>query len=169
MKHLVELQAVSEQEDLPTIYCDMDQVLCDFLRGADKAVGGSFVTMNSAERWKKLNQTKNFWADLEWMPGGKQLYRFISRYDPHILSAYAGKDKNSRVGKMKWLTKNTKVPRGKIHLVVRSQKKDFAKGGNLLIDDYEKNIKEWESAGGQGILHTNTNKTIQELKKLGFK
>ena len=70
---------------------------------------------------------------------------------------------------MKWLTKNTKVPRGKIHLVVRSQKKDFAKGGNLLIDDYEKNIKEWESAGGQGILHTNTNKTIQELKKLGFK
>ncbi len=95
MKHLVELQAVSEQEDLPTIYCDMDQVLCNFLKGADDAVGGNFVTMNSAERWKKLNQTKNFWANLEWMPGGKQLYRFISRYDPHILSGYAGKDKNN--------------------------------------------------------------------------
>ena len=169
MKHLVDLQGISEQEDLPTIYLDMDQVLCNFLKGADDAVGGSFATMDSAKRWKILNQTKNFWANLEWMPGGKQLYRFCSRYDPHILSAYAGKDKNSRVGKMKWLTKNTKVPRGKIHLVVRSKKKDFAKGNNLLIDDYEKNIKEWESAGGQGILHTNTNKTIQELKKLGFK
>ena len=169
MKHLVELQGISEQEDLRTIYLDMDQVLCNFLKGADDAVGGTFATMDSAKRWKILNQTKNFWANLEWMPGGKQLYRFCSRYDPHILSAYAGKDKNSRVGKMKWLTKNTKVPRGKIHLVVRSQKKDFAKGNNLLIDDYEKNIKEWKSAGGQGILHTNTNKTIQELKKLGFK
>jgi len=48
MKHLVELQVVSEQEDLPTIYCDMDQVLCNFLKGADDAVGGNFVTMNSA-------------------------------------------------------------------------------------------------------------------------
>ena len=169
MKHLVEMMAINEVDDLPTIYCDMDQVLCDFLKGADKAVGGSFVTMNSTERWKKLNQTKNFWANLDWMPGGKQLYRFISRYNPHILSAYAGKDKNSRVGKMKWLSKNTKVSRGNIHLVVRSDKKSFAKGNNLLIDDYEKNIKEWENAGGQAILHTNTNKTISELKKLGFK
>jgi|TARA_B100000424_G_scaffold57337_1_gene41366 5'(3')-deoxyribonucleotidase len=168
MKHLVELQGISEQE-LPTIYLDMDQVLCNFLKGADKAVGGSFVKHPSPERWQILNQTKNFWANLEWMPGGKQLYRFASRYDPHILSAYAGKDKNSRVGKMKWLTKNTKVPRGKIHLVVRSQKKSFAKGNNVLVDDYIKNIEEWKSNGGIGILHENTNKTIQELKKLGFK
>ena len=168
MKHLVELQGISEQE-LPTIYLDMDQVLCNFLIGADKAVGGSFVKHPSPERWQILNQTKNFWANLEWMPGGKQLYRFASRYDPHVLSAYAGKDKNSRVGKMKWLTKNTKVPRGKIHLVVRSQKKSFAKGNNVLVDDYIKNIEEWKSNGGIGILHENTNKTIQELKKLGFK
>ena len=76
MKHLVELQGISEQEDLPTIYLDMDQVLCNFLKGADDAVGGSFATMDSAKRWKILNQTKNFWANLEWMPGGKQLYRF---------------------------------------------------------------------------------------------
>ena len=168
MKHLVELQGISEQE-LPTIYLDMDQVLCNFLKGADKAVGGSFVKHPSPARWQILNQTKNFWANLEWMPGGKQLYRFTSRYDPHILSAYAGKDKNSRVGKMKWVTKNTKVPRGKIHLVVRSQKKSFAKGNNVLVDDYIKNIEEWKSNGGIGILHENTNKTIQELKKLGFK
>ena len=163
------MQGISEQEDLPTIYLDMDRVLCNFLKGADDAVGGSFATMDSAKRWKILNQTKNFWANLEWMPGGKQLYRFCSRYDPHILSAYAGKDKNSRVGKMKWLTKNTKVPRGKIHLVVRSQKKDFAKGNNLLIDDYEKNIKEWENKGGVGIHHTDVSKTLKELTNLGFK
>ena len=168
MKHIQELLEVNK-EDLPEIYCDMDQVLCNFLKGADKVVGEPFVNADKEKRWNTISNTKDFWANLEWMPGAERLYRRIEKYDPHILSAYAGKDKNSRVGKMKWLTKNTKVPRGKIHLVVRSQKKDFAKGNNLLIDDYEKNIKEWESAGGQGILHTNTNKTIQELKKLGFK
>ena len=168
MKHIQELLETNN-EDLPEIYCDMDQVLCDFIKGAEKVIGEPFVNADKEERWNKISNTKDFWANLEWMPGAERLYRRIEKYDPHILSAYEGKDKNSRVGKMKWLTKNTKVPRGKIHLVVRSQKKDFAKGNNLLIDDYEKNVKEWESAGGQGILHTNTNKTIQELKKLGFK
>lgn len=40
---------------------------------------------------------------------------------------------------------------------------------NLLIDDYIKNIKEFESKGGIGIHHTDTGKTLRELKNLGFK
>ena len=107
------------------------------------------------------------------MAGGKRLYSFISKYDPHILSAYSTQDANSRRGKLKWLAKNTKIPRGKTHLVLRSQKKDFAvnRDGspNLLIDDYIKNIKEFESIGGIGVHHTDTGKTLRELKKLGFK
>ena len=37
------------------------------------------------------------------------------------------------------------------------------------VDDYVKNIREWESAGGIGIHHTNVGKSIGELKRLGFK
>ena len=37
------------------------------------------------------------------------------------------------------------------------------------LDDYEKNIKEWEQAGGIGVIYTNAPNTIRELKKLGFK
>ena len=74
---------------------------------------------------------------------------------------------------MKWLGKNTRVPRSKIHLVRREDKKAFAKNKdgkpNVLIDDYIKNIREWESAGGIGIVHTSISKTLAELKKLGFK
>ena len=51
--------------------------------------------------------------------------------------------------------------------------KKFAKddngNANLLIDDYEKNVQEWERAGGIGILHKNGPNTIRELKRLGFK
>ena len=44
-------------------------------------------------------------------------------------------------------------------------------GADLLhvIDDYIKNINEWESKGGIGVHHTSVSKTINELKRLGFK
>ena len=171
MRELLDLTEVSS-EDLPEIYCDLDEVLVDFMRGADAAVGGSFVKYDHKERWNKINQTKGFWANLGWKPGGKRLHDFIMRYNPHVLSAYAGRDPTSRLGKMKWLKKNTKFKRANIHLVKRAQKKDYAKTDgqpNILIDDYDKNIREWEAKGGIGIHHTDVGKTISELKRLGFK
>ena len=39
---------------------------------------------------------------------------------------------------------------------------------NILIDDYIRNVKSFRSAGGIGIYHTDTNRTILELKRLGF-
>ena len=171
MKELVQLTEVSK-EDLPEIYCDLDEVLVDFMRGADAAVGGSFVKMDRDERWNRVNQTKGFWENLGWKPNAKRLHDFIIKYNPHVLSAYTGRDPTSKVGKMKWLKKNTGFKRANIHLVLRSQKKSYATTDdkpNILIDDYDKNIREWETAGGIGILHINVGKTISELKRLGFK
>ena len=54
------LEAKVATEDLPSIYCDMDEVLCNFMKGADAAVGGSFINTDKDERWNKINQTKNF-------------------------------------------------------------------------------------------------------------
>ena len=168
---LAQLLEVSK-EDLPSIYCDLDMVLVNFIKGADAAVGGSFADTPKDERWNKVNQVKGFWANLEWMPGAKRLYQFIARYDAHILSAYTDRDPTSRAGKMKWLAKNTDFKRSNINLVLRSQKQKFATTDgkpNVLIDDYKKNIREWEAKGGIGILHTNVIKTISDLKRLGFK
>ena len=167
----MELTKVSSEE-LPDIYCDLDQVLVAFLKGAEKVIGGDFASMDKEKRWKLIQQTKGFWAELDWMPGAKRLHDFTIRYDPYVLSAYSNRDPNSKVGKMKWLKKNTKFKRANIHLVMRSQKQVYdMKAGepNVLIDDYIKNIREWEAKGGIGIHHTNVGKTISELKKLGFK
>ena len=173
MKDLLEMmEAARDAGDLPEIYCDMDQVLCDFMKSADAVVGGSFVTADRENRWKKIAQTKDFWANLDWMPGAKRLYSFISKYDPHILSAASDRDNNSRSGKLKWLSKNTKFKRSNINLVKRENKQKYATTNgkpNVLIDDYLKNITEWESKGGIGVYHTETGKTITELKRLGFK
>ena len=58
-------------------------------------------------------------------------------------------------------------------MVRRDQKQAFAKDRdgepNVLIDDYIKNIKEWEEKGGIGIHHLSVSTTLNELKKLGYK
>ena len=171
MKNIIELMEVSK-DDLPEIYCDMDQVLCDFMKGADKVLGSSFVQADRKTRWDKIAQTKDFWVNLDWMPGAKRLYSFISKYDPHILSAASQRDDTSRRGKLKWLDKNTKFKRSNINIVKREDKKKFATTDgkpNVLIDDYQKNITEWESMGGIGVHHTEIGKTIAELKRVGYK
>ena len=172
MRDIEELYEVN-REDLPELYCDMDMVLVDFLKGAEQVMGEPFATADRNTRWDKICSTKGFWENLNWMPGAKKLYQRVAKYDTHILSAYSGKDPSCKGGKMKWLGKNTRVPRSKIHLVRREEKKAFAKTKDgkpsVLIDDYIKNIREWESAGGIGIVHTSISKTLAELKKLGFK
>ena len=171
MRNLRELLEASK-DDLPSIYCDMDMVLCDFLKGAEKVIGMPFPLANKQGRWEKISDTKDFWANLEWMPGAKKIVQSIMRYDAHILSAFSTKDPNSKSGKMKWLSKNADFKRGNIHLVQRAQKQAYAMTDgepNVLIDDYIKNVKEWEAKGGIGIHHTAVPKTLNELKRLGFK
>ena len=126
MRNIEELYEASK-EDLPELYCDLDQVLVDFLKGAEKVVGQPFAKSDNKTRWSKISGTKDFWANLEWMPGAKKLYQRVAKYDTHILSAYSGKDPNSVKGKMTWLGKNTSVPRSKIHLVKREAKKALQK------------------------------------------
>jgi hypothetical protein len=64
--------------------------------------------------------------------------------------------------------RNTGIPMSRINLVMRSQKQTYASPASILIDDYEKNTKEFTARGGTGITFKSANQTIAELKKLGF-
>ena len=175
MKQFDELYnlVAEKNEELPTIYCDMDMVLCNFLKGAEEVLGVPFPRADKREKWIKISSTKAFWVNLEWMMGAQRMWSFINKYDAQILSAYSTKDPNSRKGKLAWLKKNAKLTKkSRIHLVLRADKQKFAminNKPNLLIDDYIKNIHEWEAKGGVGIHHTDPTTTLAELKRLGFK
>jgi 5'(3')-deoxyribonucleotidase len=170
MKSIVEVTKINEEE-LPQIYCDMDMVLCDFIGGYEQLTGKQFEKTPKDERWGEIKGKKDFWHTLPWMPGAQRMWKLINKYNANILSAYSNRDGNSRKGKKSWLSKNAK-PTGKIHLVQRADKQKYATTDgkpNILIDDYLKNIKEWESAGGIGIHHTSPTNTISQLKRNGFR
>ena len=167
-------------EQLPTIYCDMDGVVADFHGGLKKMesqlkVAGYKSVQDwldsplSDDKWKPIINNKKFWSTLPLMPQALKLWNYIRPYSPHILSAYSKHDPNCIPGKRAWLRKNlrmTDAPR--IHLVRRRDKQKYAKG-NLLIDDLSKNIAEWKAAGGTGILHRSAGQTLAQLKRLGYK
>tara|TARA_B100001109_G_scaffold99204_1_gene80927 strand:+ start:119 stop:577 length:459 start_codon:yes stop_codon:yes gene_type:complete len=152
----------------------MDGVLFDFVKQLEKTTKMSvndWMKLDRKKRWDPVIADKKFWSDGPWLSEGKKLFAFVKKYNPHILSAYVEHafDPNCIPGKTKWAMKNTGIPRGRINLVMRSQKKTYASPGSILIDDYEKNTKEFNAAGGTGITFKTANQTIAELKKLGFK
>jgi len=158
------------------IYCDMDGVLCDFAKGVEKVIGKSISQWSygsKSEKWDKIKATPKFWHTLPWENGGKQLWSFISKYKPHILSAYVEEsfDPNCIPGKSHWARTNLGLAPGNINLVKRVQKQNYAKVAGqpaILIDDYKKNTDQFTAKGGIGIHHTSTTNTIRQLKKLGF-
>jgi len=160
---------------LPQIYCDMDQVLVNFMGGADKVLRShglpGFKDAPKDDRWNVLSKTPKFWANLEPMPDAMLLWRFIKSHQPYILSTPSRHMATCKPEKIEWVRKHLGNIEH-IYLVPRHEKQKFALTGdgkpNLLIDDYDKNIKEWVSQGGIGVRHINSMSTISQLRKLGY-
>lgn len=179
--------ATAVKTELPEIYLDMDETIVDWLKGADEALervgkpswNNPYWTQNySAEeaetlKWDILNSTPQFWENLDFMPDGKALWNFVKKYKPHILSACGTLAGNCKEGKRRWLARHLGMSNlGSIHLVKRSEKKNYAtvKGqSTILIDDYDKNCQEYESHGGIAIQRTTASAVIRQLKRLGFR
>ena len=55
----------------------------------------------------------------------------------------------------------------KVNIVYREEKVNYCKGPMcILIDDLPVNIKEWEAAGGTGVLHRNPEETLLKIAEL---
>lgn len=165
------------KETLPQIYCDMDEVLVAFLDGTEKILGKKYNDKswkNSDEKKALLNKkAPNFFRDLNWRKDGKTLWKFINGHGAKILSAFPQTwMPSAKSDKSKWIKKNLGISTSYVHLVARADKQKFAvneKGQpNILIDDHPKNIKEWQSKGGVGIVHRSASDTISKLKRMGF-
>ena len=154
------------------IYCDMDGVLVDLLGSIKRHLGTTKLNQGLIDDffYSEAGTGTEFWAECGWESGGKQLWKFIKSYKPQILSAcpsVCNKDENVIKGKVQWCQNNLDISKSQVNVVQRREKKNFAGKNIILIDDHKKNIREWENAGGTGVLHLNTNSNIKQLKGLG--
>ena len=154
----------------PMMFLDMDGVIADFNNGFKGKKPESVSKM-----WKIVEKEgEDFWKDLKLFPGAKTLWNYVKDYDPIILSAHPYNrgekmTKDAIEGKRWWLAKHFgKAVAEKAIIKTRGDKKNYAHSNAILIDDIKKNIVEFESAGGTGILYTGAAAAIKELKDLGL-
>jgi hypothetical protein len=161
-----------ETEQKYTVYCDMDGVICDFDKRFEQVSGG-IPPRTYEEKYGKQafwdlidNQTGvKFWVGIPWMPNGKQLWDYIKKYTPTLLSA-PSRNNESRLGKRLWVKNN--IPGTKLVLANAENKQNYANPKSILIDDRPSNIEQWRSKGGIGILFVSTEQTIKELQEYGL-
>ena len=159
--------------DTPTIYCDMDGVLADFIKFTTKILGKPFKD----KYWGDL--PTDIFFQLDPMSDAHILWSFIVKFDPRILTAHPKPGRGpvsdqAPDDKKRWMLKHFKWPASKIFPVLRADKSRFAKDGrdgrpNLLIDDHIKNCIDFRNRGGIAVVHTSAKNTIKELKAIGYK
>ena len=183
---------LSEQSVQYEIYCDMDGVLVDFIGGTVEyinkklksgeaeelktKIGRDYVMPEDIEKsspntnkdvkkymYNELKHNAGFWENLSWHPGGKELWSFMSKLNPNILTA--GMGYGSEIGKQAWIDKNLQPP--PVDVLMSQEKYRRASPTRILIDDTVKHVLKWESANGISILHTDASSTIAKLKSLG--
>ena len=168
LKELIEEEGITSYQ----IYCDMDGVIADFEARFDHFFGMSpseYEAKNGRRAfWNQIDNNigVKFWVGIPWMPDGHQLWDYIKKYNPILLSSPSTSE-SSRIGKHLWAKKY--MPGTKLILAYPDQKANYAGEGKILIDDrLEPNIQMWRSKGGIGIHHTSASDTISQLKELGL-
>jgi hypothetical protein len=174
----------------PTIFCDMDGVLVDFIGGAGTFFGTPWHDCKTQEEKHARNtyvfETPGFWETLPPMPGMLMLWNYIAPFKPNILTALPkgpgdeGPTENStrlaKMGKPIWCRTYLQPAPTQIYMVPKRDKQLFATKvqngqivSNILIDDNESNIIEWKRNRGVGILHTSVPDTLNQLSQLNIR
>jgi len=182
---LLERYGALSDKRVRNVYCDMDGVLADFIGGFGRAYrlsGAAAVEkfLSVPHAWDEVNEKHpDIFAQLEPLPDAATLMRTLKqlerdkRINLFILTAVPTEMLHSRaiLDKKDWMYRHFQIDPRKVFVGTRKDKSTYAlidkmegRPPSVLIDDFKKNIQEWETRGsGKGIQHFTTARTLPQL------
>lgn len=173
------------------VFLDMDGVLVDFVKGACDAHGRSdpyihFHGHAAGEYdlpkildvpidgfWEPMKPVE-FWRDLPWTPDGIAILAATESAffnDTIYLLTHAQPWPGSYSGKAQWVAEHAPEYNGR--LIFTEHKRLLAAPDTLLIDDCDRQVDEFQAAGGRAILvprgwnreHQRSRRTLEAVTK----
>ena len=170
---LSEVNNINEEKGKPIVFVDMDGVLADFFGAWAKLAGHDHYKdiQDPETKLQLVRDHPTFWIDLKPLSGASKLLGAVKKYagSYNICSKPLEGDPNSEPQKRLWIKKHLSAfAPNEVFITANKAAHALQPDGtpNILIDDFGKNIKAWEAAGGIGIKHDNdtVNQSIAKLK-----
>ncbi len=159
-----------------TVYLDMDGVLADFNARTLELISKSLDDFDSSQAgWDALGEHKyNIYLDLPLMPNAtilvEGILRLCTKYEVNygVLTAVpkVGRVPKAKEHKKFWLSRHFPELLNNFNIGPHAEYKQYhANPGDVLIDDMKRNIEQWRSREGYGILYGNAENTLLILEE----
>ena len=162
------------------IFLDMDGVLADFDGGVERLCHIKPIPQDGVrpsdyddKLWVAVREIPHFYDLLDPMPGAVEMFHLIYEAYGENCEILTGIPKPNRgietaaEDKVIWM-RRLLSDQVKVNTVLAKEKQLLCHGPeDILIDDFSKNIRRWEEAGGTGVYHKSAEETIATLKSMG--
>jgi 5'(3')-deoxyribonucleotidase len=150
------------------LYLDLDGVIFDFDSHYIELFGEKSEGVPDEILWKNIKNHGTFFEELPIFEGALEFIATLEDYYPvTILTACPKSDyRSAAIQKRKAVYANIGTHLTVIPMLGGVNKSLFMHApGDILIDDFEKNIKSWNDLGGNGIFYRDYETTLSEIRK----
>ena len=148
----------------PHVFLDCDGVLADFDTYAEAYFGMNpreyEKRIGSAKFWQQLEAKGDFYRNLPLMPDAMALYEGVKHLHPTILTGCPRGDW-AQGQKVAWAAEH--FPGVPIITCRSADKREYAKQGDVLIDDWPQHRHRWIEMGGVFIVHHDAASSLAAL------
>lgn len=149
------------------VFVDLDGVLSDF-DGHYKSCFGIKPDKSKADPpdfWDKIRDHGSFFRTASPMFDALYLWEGVKllHSNPIILTGMPSSIKDVEKQKREWV-KEYIDPNAQVICCFSKNKRNYAKIGDILIDDWDKYKHLWEEIGGIFILHKSAKQSLKELR-----
>lgn len=153
---------------MPNLFLDSDGVFYDFDAHVLALFGQTSRQLGDDRLWALATAHPDFWTKMPIKPGAQKLWDAVKHVNPMVLTGCPKSDYETAAAHkvVRW---REDFDHSRVTTCLsRDKALHMEQPGDILVDDFVKNLKRWEKAGGIGILYKgDPDPVIEKLKALG--